>query len=425
MTPDPHALRQHMAAVAPRGLRWRLPDLLRALLSSRTAPDPGALARRIHLPVLTMSDEERLRATHRDQGQKLVRQDSWKALSDLIRHSDGARFCTPGGASVSTLVATGARHDVVAAAVDALRDGTLPDPAGLAALEDICAEAPQDYPRCLVAALAHLDVARAWQAGSPGHSAKVVRLRLRGHLRRAAALLAPFDATTRDAPSLAVAQAQLATLQQHPATDPFGAWDAAVDLDPDCPQHMRAFGLALWQAGGQDAARIEMAARRCAARTADVWGAGGYVWVLLDVLIRDPRALAPVRTGLFLDGLHDIVDRWPDAHVINLLTAFCAVAMAAPAQGPALPVRSRAKRARLHAGLRPLAAQHLHELHPLVWARVAMPDMAGPERPARRALALCGRQTALRALALGFARDLAGGGAIGFSPAGMYRLPAT
>ena len=50
---------------------------------------------------------------------------------------------------------------------------------------------------------------------------------------------------------------------------------------------MRAFGEALLPAryGGYD--MLDSEARRTAAHTDDIWGAGGYVWVYLDALAHE------------------------------------------------------------------------------------------------------------------------------------------
>ena len=397
----------------------------------RSAPHPDldSLAKRIILPFMPVTDEEMARAAYQDRGQKLARQEMWEELAEQLREADQTRTATPGGESGAMLMAFGARSDVIAVGEDALHDGKAPLCDGIEALEAVGLEHPGDYAIALIVALAHIDLAWAWhhapeeaaQAAEEAPAAHFDR-----HLLRAEALLSPYCGLTENAPSLAAAQCAL--LAARPCTSPpaarraiADAYEDLIDLDPSSPRHMRALGQAIVPARGGTLPALELEARRTAARTGDIWGAGAYPWVYLDAVALDPGALALLDVPFFLDGLRDILRFSPDQHTANQLAAFCAITMR-PRTGA--PRTEAAARDALSGALVWILQEHLHELHPLIWTQAVRSPGAGTPLPSRRALITEGRQTALRAIAALFADDIADGSAIAFSPAGMYRLPA-
>ncbi|WP_412504794.1 hypothetical protein [Roseovarius sp. SYSU LYC5161] len=390
----------------------------------RSRADLDTLAKRIILPTLPVTDEEMARATHQDSGQKLARQERWDDLAQRIRYADDARLTTPGGEAASALLAFGARSDVVAAAEDSLHDGMVPDPAGIEALEDMLTDMPDEYACTLVVALAHLDIAWAWHqiAGPDGTGEH--RLRFRAHLGRARDLLAPHDAADLDAPSLAAARCLLTALDPDARPRLADAYETLIDLDPDCPRHMRALGVHLLSTADGDVGAIELQARRTAARTGEIWGAGGYTWVYLDALSLDPDVLTLLDDAFFIEGMADILDRKRNQHIVNLFTAFCAIAMTRQQGDGALSGSAEAARAKLHGCLDWLLSAHLQELHPLIWSQALLTPGAAMPLPSRRALVDKGRKAALRAIAERFAAEIEDGSAIAFSASGMYRLPA-
>lgn len=413
------------------GLARRLPKRFspqnhegRAAPAALRADDLDRLSRRILLPSLPVTDEELARAEHQDRGQRLARQEMWAELAEAVRAADRARLSTPGGESAAMLLAYGARGDVVAVAEDALHDGARPSDDGIRALEAILEDHPDDYACALIVAMAHVDLGWAWRSAAGAvdqsppdnwsdHFAR--------HFDRAEELLAPFCGISLDAPSLGAAQCALLAALTGPDRRVADDYEDLIDLDPHSPRHMRALGLALMPACFGSYRQLELEARRTAARTGDIWGAGAYAWVHLDALAQDSAALDLLDHQFFTDGLHDILSHRPDQHVANLLAAFCAVAMA-PHVGEA-PERA-ATRASLHACLDWILEDHLHELHPLIWTQALHAPGHCPPLPSRRALVNQGRQTAMRAIAAHFAQDIADGSSIAFSPAGLCRLPA-
>lgn len=414
-----HAARRKPARMP--ALAW----LLRRLGLGRPRADLDALARRILLPSLAISDEEHARTRLRDTGQRLARQEDWIRLADRIAAADAARLHTPGGGSAAGLLAEGARADAVEAAGDSIMDGRAPDPAGIDALEQIRADQPDSYPVALVVALTHMDIGRAWRGCMTECTAPQDReARFLDHFRRAEELLSPFDAETHDAPSLAAAQCDLLAARPLPGRRVADDYARLVALDPDCAQHLRALGKALLHARSGSFAELETEARRMAARPGEGNGAAAYAWVWFDALTADPAGLGTVDTEVFIAGLHAIAVQHPDQHVINELTAFCGIAMA-PRTGTArLPAAQDRPRAAIHDCLDWLVARHLHELHPLLWAQALTGPASARAFPQRRGLVTRGRQAALHLIAERFADELADGGALGFSNAGMYRLPA-
>lgn len=383
-----------------------------------------ALTRRVLLPCLPVSDEEIARATHQDEGQRLARQDLWPDLSRRIRRADTERLTTPGGETASLLLAFGARSDAILAAEDALHDGAEPDPAGIAALDEVVAEHPGDYPCALVVALAHLDIAWAWHNIAFARTPEKSLTRASAHLRRAAALLAPHDGIALDAPSVLAAGCALAATTEtrgHKLADDYAA---LIARDPESHRHMRALGRHMLPLRHRQPGALEIEARRTALRTEAHWQAGGYTWVYLDALTEDRAALDMLDAEFFIEGMANIIARRKDQHIVNQFAAFCAITMAPGGRAAALSRRAEANRAELHDCLDWIVSDHLQELHPLIWSQTLLDPGAQTRLPPRRALLVKGRQTALRIIAARFAGEIADGGAIAFSPQGMYRLPA-
>ena len=386
--------------------------------------DIDTLAKRVILPFLPVSDEEMARATHQDHGQKLARQDKWDKLSAKIRYADSMRLTTPGGETASLLLAFGARSDVVSAAEDALHDGAFPAPDGLAALDEVLDEMPGDYATALVVSLAHVDTGWAWRNIKGRDDPDRAGARCAQHLARAEAILAPFETATPEAPSLLAARCALDAACKRRARRLPGLYAALLRLDPDGHRHMRALGRHILPPYAGGLTQLEVEARKATLLTRAQWGAGAYAWVYLDALALEPRALDLLDPDFFIEGLHDIVARKHDQHIINLLTAFCAITMAPGHASRALTAQAEATRAALHDCLDWLLQDHLTELHPLIWSQMLLAPAETPRLPSRRSLVAKGRQTALRIIAARFAGQIADGSSIAFSQQGMYRLPA-
>ena len=386
--------------------------------------DIDVLASRIILPSQIVTDEEMARALHQDRGLKLARQDLWNELSEKIKFADTSRLPTPGGECAALLMAFGARSDVVAAAEDALYDGAVPDPAGFAALEEILEEYPDAYPCALIVALAHIDIAWAWR-NMAGQSDPVSAAEYASdHIERAATILSAFDGTDLNAPSLIAARCALFAACDKRGPRVAQEYEKLIALDPTSHRHMRALGRHVLPgyAGGLEV--LEVSARRVAVQTQEIWGSGAYAWVYLDALALNRRALNLLDVEFFVEGLHDIVARKQDQHIVNLLTAFCAITMAPKQDDHELPDHFAQNRAAVHDNLDWLLEYHLSELHPLIWSQTLLSPGHGPQLPSRRALVAKGKQTALRIIATRFAPLIEDGSSISFSDSGIKHVPS-
>ncbi|TDE40167.1 hypothetical protein [Antarcticimicrobium sediminis] len=379
----------------------------------------------LDIPVRDMSGDSTAARAIQDRGQFLARQDRWDELACDIRAADRARTVAPGGVLRAELLAYGARCDVVSAVDHVLTEGAeAQDPAllsGVMALEAVRQEHRHDPYVNLVVAQAHTDIGWAWQgAGKAATLPALHRQRCAAHFDRAAHLLEPFDAITLDSPAIAAAQCALLVRRAEPASRLADRYGDLIDLDPTNYRAMRALGAYLLPRAGGALGTLELEARRTAARTQSIWGAGGYAWVSFDAIAQDSAACNQVDVGFFIDGLHDIVAARPGQEMINLLAAYCAVTLRRDkdAGAPDSP------RARIAACASWLIRDHLTELHPLIWAHAAQgfdnnARVTSPQRFAAR-----GRADALRAIADQFRDDLDRGLRIIFTPDGPITVNA-
>lgn len=261
----------------------------------------------------------------------------------------------------------------------------------------------------------HLTVAEAWRLTPGGAEAAALRADARSQqLETAARLIAPFHPLEYDSPGIAALRCALLDLDARPSRRVADDYEDLIDLDPSCPAHMRALGRDLMPDRFGNWDRLELEARRTAGRTADVWGAGGYVWVWLDALSGvQQRGFAHVDAELFTEGLHDILTRRPDQHTANLLAAFCGMTLS----GASEPSSARA---RICGCFGWIVEDHLREIHPALWAS-ARPFAGKTEGGERLRL---GESRARSALAEHFAHQLRLGREVHFTEAGVTLSPA-
>lgn len=385
---------------------------------SEAHPETG-LEAGLDIPVRDLTAEHDAARASQDRGLFLARQDRWGELAQEIRAADAARSASPGGVPLAELLAFGARCDVVHAVEHALAEGAgEKDPAllsGVMGLEAVRQEHRHDPYVNLVVAQAHTDIGWAWRGtGEAAALPALNRQRCAAHFERAARLLAPFDATELDSPAIAAAQCALLARQPGTAAQLADRYAELIDLDPQNFRAMRALGAHLLPRAGGSLEALELEARRTAARSEAAWGAGGYAWVCFDAIAQDPAACDRVDVAFFIDGLRDIVAARPGQEMINLLAAYCAVALRRDAQedGPDSP------RAQIADCAGWLIRDHLTELHPMIWAHAAQrfdnnARVTSPQRFAAR-----GRADGLRAIAEQFRDDLERGLRITFTPDG-------
>ncbi|MCR8546355.1 hypothetical protein M4578_00830 [Salipiger sp. P9] len=387
----------------------------RAVRAADPACPAGITPPQIEIPVRDTAPDAADRGRLRTQGRFLARQEDWDTLARGLHEADSQRAATTGGTPVVRLLAEGAHSDALDSALAAVtRDDPTAARSILFGLRDAIDRVDRDPWLAYTQALAHLSVARAWTARPGAPTLTALRLDARAqHLETAQRLTARFDPLECDSPALAALRCGLLELDPRPDRRVIDDYEDLIDLDPACPDHMRALGRDLTPARFGSWDRLDREARRTAGRTADLWGTGGYVWVWLDALAgADGGGFAHVDAELFAEGLHDILQRRPDQHMVNLLAAYCGLTLS----GAAAPGSARARIAGCFGWI---AQDHLREVHPDLWARARpLPGGADGGDALRR-----GRSRALSALAEHFAHHLRRGRKLRFTDRGVLLEP--
>lgn len=390
----------------------------RACPSVRYGPARPETALMIACPNPT--EEENARDTHQLRGQFLARQDRWADLADEIRTAEAGRHATPGAMPVADLLSFGARADVVMAVEHALFDGKpargAPLLSGIEALEVMLADAAHDVTLSAIVAQAHMDIGWAWRGtGWDNQIPTRHRNAFEAHFDRARDILSAFDPRQTTLPTLAAAQCALHSAGRGTMDALAADYERLIDLDPRNPGPMRALGNYLSPRWFGTHARLELEARRTAARTHRVWGAGAYAWVMFDALSGDDEACADLDLDFFIEGLHDILDRKPHQYTVNLLAAYCANTIGAHYTGHDAADQVRSQIARCADWI---VRRHLTELHPLIWAHAATGFDNNLRIHSARGFAAAGRAEALRIIADLFQREIAQGKRIIFTADG-------
>ncbi|SFS72173.1 hypothetical protein SAMN04488040_1744 [Sulfitobacter marinus] len=363
--------------------------------------------------------EESARDGFQQTGQRLVRQENWAALSQRIREYDLAGTLTSGLMPVADLIAFGARADVVLAAEHAIRDSDRRVAkevlTGIEEFEHVLEEHPDDYIIACIVAQAHIDIGWAWRGtGWDQDIARRNRDAFEAHLARADDIITPFLAQHANSPLLAATHcAQVSG----PASKDRVAdrYEHLIDLNPLNPGPMRAMGNHLLPRWFGSYAQLELEARRTAARTQQIWGAGGYTWVQFDAISCDDEACANLDLPFFIDGLHDILGRNQNAYTANLLAAYCANTIG---QGFTGNDKANAARAQIAGCTEWIVREHLTELHPMVWAHAAHGFDNNLRISSPRKFAAAGRDDAMRIMAGLFKSEIAAGKHIVFTEDG-------
>lgn len=388
--------------------------------ASPVAAEMGRLEDSLSIPIADHSRDENECREARMRGQFLARQDRWTELSAEIRAADKERARTSGGTPIADLLAFGARCDVVSALEEALEDNgrksDVPLTAGIRGLEFVLQDHPTDPYISLIVALAHIDMAWIWRG--PVRDTIIPKLnkqKCAAHFDRAGTILARWCSLEMNSPILQAACCSMLAGRREQERYVADCYEDLIDLDPRNPRHMRALGnhlLPRWFGSYQD---LELEARRTAARTQDIWGAGGYTWVCFDAIALDENACARVDVDFFVDGLRDIVAARPEQEMVNLLAAYCAVTLRA---GFGLSEDADMPRVRICQATEWLIRDHLTEVHPLIWAHAAdgfanNMRVTSPGRFAAR-----GRADALHAIADLFRDEIRRGNRVVFTPDG-------
>lgn len=364
----------------------------------RAVPVPEA--RWLDLKICETTRDDAISRAAMDRGQFLARQDRWDVLADEIRAADLACNKTPGGMPIAELLAFGARGDVVNGVEHALfdghRDATAPLVDGINELEAIRWEYDNDPILSVVVALAHIDLGWAWRGvANKGATEDAALQHCIAHFDRADALLVAAQEGQETSRIHAAARCALWAGRAERNRRIADEYATLIDLDPLNYRAMRAMGNHLLPRWFGTYPELELEARRTAARTEKIWGAGAYTWVQFDAIVLDEVACALVDVDFFIDGLHDIVARRPDQEMINLLASYCAVALR---NGYGTSPEADEPRERIAACAQWLVRDHLREVHPLIWAHAADAFDNAKRVVSLNRFAARGRETAIRTL---------------------------
>ena len=366
------------------------------------------------------SAEQQARDVIEAQGRFLARQERWQDLSDAMGRADADRALTEAGMPHAELLSFGARTDVVQAVEHALAEGhartSVPFLEGIEALESMLADHPRNAMLACVVAQSHMDIGWAWRkAGARRRNPSRNLEAFSAHFDRAIDILAPFDLKAQASAHLAAAHCALHAAGPLPGRRVERDFEWLIDLAPRNPAPMRAMGNYLSPRWHGNHEILELEARRTAARTEAVWGAGAYAWVMFDTVPQDPVACALLDVAFFTEGLQDILRLNPSQHQVNLLAAFCAMmGRAAPVASPDA-ARTRDRIADC-AGW--IVRDHLTEVHPLVWAHAAAGFDNSLRVPSPRRFAADGLRDALGIITGIFDPEIAAGRHIVFTPEG-------
>ncbi|MGH1465219.1 MAG: hypothetical protein ACRBBQ_07635 [Cognatishimia sp.] len=419
----------------------RLPEPILAIARKFSAPRDAAplaflpetnsapvdLAERIKIPVNSATLRQKADNSIRERGQFLARQDRWDDLADQIRYSDRTRETTPDGTAVAELLLFGGRADVVAAAEHALLHGRPAKDssffAGIEDLELVLCEYPDDHAIALIVAHMHIDIGWAWRGTGPDAALKDTnREAFLAHFARAEEILDGFSPHELNSPALSAARCALLPGIEHPGDRVADDFEDLIDLDPENPRHMRALGTYMLPQWYGSHPALELQARRTAARTYDLWGAGGYTWVWFDALLTDPAALPLLDTKYFVDGAFDILDRNPSQKSANLVSAQLYCAWQAARQAYRETGSGAQQAAALRAAFESVIQDHLREVHPLIWGHAELGFDNGVRSMSIERLAQKGRKLAMTAVAQPFMKNLEAGITVHFGPDGITEI---
>ena len=379
---------------------------------------------RLQIPVNAATPDQIESETVRDEGQFLARQERWEELEDLIRTHDQNRAATTSGAPLSELMLFGARSDVVRAAEHALLHGKPAEDAdffhGVEAMEYLLEDFPDSYPIALVVAHMHIDIGWAWRGAiAKDDSREINREAFHAHFARASEILERFCPQKHHSPALSAARCALLPGSPAPTNALCAEYEALIALDPLNPRHMRTLGNYLLPRWYGDFAQLDLQARRIAAQTYEIWGAGAYAWVWFDSLLVDPSGLEVVEIEYFLDGVSDALERRGDQHAANLMAAhlyrswqYARTQQETGALNHELPPA-------LRKGFDMVVHKHLREIHPLIWGHAEIGFENTSRVISKERLSEKGRDVALQAVALPFMSSLKAGQTVYFTPEGI------
>ncbi|MEH6644142.1 hypothetical protein [Sulfitobacter sp.] len=375
---------------------------------------------KLSIPCPDPTLEDRIRDSHQNEALRLVRQEDWDKLISRIEAADRDNEMTHGGMTVAELMAFGARADVVLAVEHALLDRVPAEDApmlsGIEALEHILAENADSYVIACIVAQAHMDMAWSWRGiGWDVEVAPRNREAFDAHFARAHEIIEPLNGEPVQSALLANTSCALLHGGKCTSRSVADRYQALIDLNPHNTGPLRALGTHMLPRSYGSYAGLELEARRTAARTQSVWGAGGYTWVMFDAISVDDEACARLDLPFFMEGLRDIVERRPEPHTINLLAAYCSNTMGQAFSGNDAADHMRAQ---IAGCANWIVREHLTELHPMIWAHASQGFVNNLRVASAHRFAASGQDDALRIIASLFKPEISEGKRITFTDDG-------
>jgi hypothetical protein len=390
-----------------------------------TKTDKPDLDKLLVIPISQEPHEEQLRSYYFNQGQFLARQERWDDFTTLVIEEDQKRRASGGGMPIAELLCQGARSDVVALAEHLLIDGTSeenrPLTDAISALEQILGEYPANHVIATIVAMAHLDIAWAWRGTAALRDTAARNLEaFQLHCTRAQQVLESFCGIELDSPLVTSARCALLVGNPNASDRVADDYEDLIDLAPDHQRHIRALGHHMLPQWFGSYASLELEARRTAARTQDIWGAGAYTWAFFDALLVDPACASVLDVPFFLESIRDILERSEDQHIANLFASYAAVSIPKAARVCTDDLAATATLEQLQKAAQWIMSDHLHELHPLIRGH----SMEGFDNQARvasiDALFKQGREKADQVFMRFFGDQMKKGNALIFTPQGLY-----
>lgn len=375
---------------------------------------------KLSIPCPDPTLEDRIRDTHQNEALRLVRQEDWDKLTTMIESADRNNEMTPGGMAVAELMAFGARADVVLAVEHALLDRVPAEDApmlsGIEALEHVLAENTDNYVIASIVAQAHMDMAWSWRGiGWDVEVAPRNREAFDAHFARAREIIEALNGEPVQSALLATTSCALLRGEKCQRRSVADRYQALIDLNPLNTGPLRALGTHMLPRAYGSYEGLELEARRTAARTQSVWGAGGYTWVMFDAISVDDEACARLDLPFFMEGLRDIIERRPEPHTINLLAAYCSNTMGQAFSGNDAADHMRAQ---IAGCANWIVREHLTELHPMIWAHAAQGFVNNLRVASAHRFAAAGQDDAMRIIASLFKPEISEGKRITFTDNG-------
>ena len=347
-------------------------DVLQAANHDNVAPpqSTGPLAQVLDIPCHDTLEDHVMNETVAARGTDLANAKDWIGLAAALADADRDRRRVETGEAECDLLALGACGEAVAAVREALRRENAQSARAMWSGSHLLSHLVHDFPRepyliALVArthhAIGHV-LESAVETSIPARErSQIAEL----HFSKAADLLERVDPALHQSPFIAATHCAALENREVTPQQILVLHEIWINLDPKSSAALRSLGRQLDPEIHGDAIYLDAAARRMAGMTCDVWGVGGYAWVMFDVITSSTAAAATLDVAYFLKGLDDLLRGANDPRLTNMLAAYCACRVRGAPSGDDQADHARYEVAQF---AHTIARSYMRELHPLVWA---------------------------------------------------------